>query len=157
MIKKPKTRFEDKADDLDFKSYTLTGLMPTEWKSLLESLVSILDRINDARDRDRQERNLALIAVLTAANQTEGYIKATHKGAPRDIEREHALSTLWGTCSIALEPFDEDIARRCQLKGQYWRDPDEWSVNDINDTRIGLERLRKEAEYLLRLRVRPKQ
>jgi hypothetical protein len=129
--------------------------MPTEWKPLLDGLVGLLERLRSAEERDRQQRNLALVAVLTAANQTRGYIRATQDGAPRDIEHEHALSNLWDTCSIALEQFDADIARRCQLKGQYWRDPEQWSVTDINETRLGLDRVRKEAEYLLRLRIRP--
>jgi hypothetical protein len=129
--------------------------MATEWKLLLDGLVGVVKRIGSAQEKDRQQRNLALVAVLTAANQTHGYIRATQEGAPRDIEREHALSNLWDICSIELEQFDADIARRCQLKGQYWRDPEQWSVTDINETRIGLERVQKEAEYLLRLKIRP--
>ncbi|HEY0549257.1 MAG TPA: hypothetical protein VGF13_06610 [Verrucomicrobiae bacterium] len=129
--------------------------MPIEWKPLLDGIIALLRQIGNMQQRDEQQRNLALMAVLTAANQTRGYIAATQRGKPQDIEREHALSNLWETCSFALQPFDFDVSRRCRLKGEYWRDPDQWSEEDIAETRIGLERVAREAEYLLRLRVRP--
>ncbi len=114
-----------------------------------------MQRIGNRTDLDRIHRDQALMAIMTAANETRGYLKATHDGRPRDVEREHAISNLWDICGIAIRRFDEDLSRRCELKGQYWRNPDEWTVLDINEARIGLETVHKEAQYLLRLKIRP--
>jgi hypothetical protein len=129
--------------------------MATEWIPFIGAIIKLLERIEKPQGEDEQKRKVALMAILTAANQTHGYIKATQHGAKRDFEREFGLSNLWDTCSIELEFFDAELARRCHLKGNYWRNPDEWTVEDINSTRIGLDEIQREAEYLLRLRVRP--
>jgi hypothetical protein len=129
--------------------------MATEWIPFIDAIIKLLESIGKSQGEDDQKRKLALMAILTAANQTHGYIKATQHGAKRDFEREYALSNLWDTCSIELEHFDANLAQRCHLKGNYWRNPDEWTIEDINLARIGLDEVQKEAEYLLRLRVRP--
>jgi hypothetical protein len=129
--------------------------MATPWIPFIDGVIKLLERIEKMQGASRQQRDAAFMAILAASNQTHGYIKATQNGKRRDIEREYALSNLWDICSVELERIDEDIARRCRLKGDYWRNPDQWTIEDINQTRIGLDRISKEAEYLLRLKIRP--
>ena len=129
--------------------------MATPWVPFLNGVVKLLERIEKMQGATRQQRDIAFMAILTASNQTHGYIRATQLGKARDTEREHALSNLWDSCAFHLGPIDADMAMRCRLKGDYWRNPDQWTVEDIKQTRIGLDRVRKEAEYLLRLKIKP--
>lgn len=90
--------------------------------------------------------------IMTAANQTRGYLEATARGKARDIEREHTLSNLGNICGVAIREFDQDLSRRCDLKAEYWRNPHEWTVAAVHEAKIGLANVTKEAEYLLRLK-----
>ena len=107
----------------------------TPWEPLASGLFALLQRIGVRRDIERAERDQALVTILTAANETRGYLRATHAGKPRDVQREHALSNLWDICGVTIRRFDNDLARRCELKGQFWRDPEEWTTKDINAAR----------------------
>jgi hypothetical protein len=129
--------------------------MATEWIPLLGGLAELLKTLRDIQTHNEEKRKEALVAVSMASNQTHGYIKASHQGAARSIQREHELASLWHTCSIKLKDFDSDVAQRCRLKGEYWKEPGRWTDEEINQTRIGLERVSKEAEYLLNLKIRP--
>jgi hypothetical protein len=122
---------------------------------LLTGLFGLLQRLGNRRDLDQFKRDQALMHIMTAANQTRGYLEATARGKKRDLEREHALSNLWNICGVAIREFDKDLSRRCDLKAEYWRNPQEWSVEAVHEARIGLGLVAKEAEYLLRLKVRP--
>ena len=88
----------------------------------------MLERLRGANERDRQDRERALTAVRDASSATRGYLKAVQRGAPHDVQQEQTLSNLWLRCSVVLEPSDTDISRRCQLKGQFRRDPHLWMV-----------------------------
>lgn len=126
------------------------------WKSLCEVLLGFLKEIEDGQRESAERRKLALVTVLSAANQTRGYIAAKRRpGAKANSEREHALSGLWDICWLELQHFDQDLARRCRLKAEYWRSSEKWSRSEIDETCIGLDRVQKEAEYLLQLRIRP--
>ena len=91
----------------------------------------------------------ALIAIYTAANETRAYIKALHRGQPPNEAREQRLARLWELASIPIRHFSEDLARRCELKGNYWRAPQEWPIGLVNDARIGLDQVFNETQKLL--------
>ena len=126
--------------------------MATEWIGFADALLHGLGLVREAKVRREEQADQALAAVYIAANETQKYISALHRGAERDIDREYDLSRLWHLASIPLRYFDSDLARRCELKGRYWLAPDDWTVSDINGARIGLDRVFKEAQCLLFLR-----
>jgi hypothetical protein len=126
--------------------------MATEWIGFADALLHGLGLVREARVRRDDRADQALSAVYTATNETHRYIVALQRGLARDIDREHDLARLWHLASIPLRYFDADLAGRCMLKGNYWLDPQEWSVGDINGARIGLDRVFREAQHLLFLR-----
>src|SRR5207247_10604357 len=103
------------------------------------ALLQGLSILRDQRAQNRQQVDEALIAIYTAANETRAYIKALHRGQPPNEAREQRLARLWELASIPIRHFSEDLARRCELKGNYWRAPQEWPIGLVNDARIRSE------------------
>lgn len=119
------------------------------WAALAAALLQGLALLRDQRAEHRQQVDEALLAIYTAANETRAYMRHLHRGNPPDEEREQRLARLWELASIPLRHFSEDLARRCELKGNYWRSPRDWPIGLVNDARIGLEQVFNETQRLL--------
>jgi hypothetical protein len=123
--------------------------MGTEWLALANGLLTVFVIIRNSGGQQRDLADRALVAIYTASNETRSYLASLQKGKTRNFEKEGDLSRLWAIASIPLRHFDEDLARRCELKGEYWRNPDEWTVTDISNARIGLDKVFRESKTLL--------
>lgn len=121
------------------------------WPAFMSGIIALLQVIRSSGKAEDERTKMALAAMLTACNQTRGYLAAEC----RDIGREHALSDLWDKCALELRHFDENLAQRCRIKADYWRSTEQWSRDEVNEARIGLDGIEKEIEYLLNLRIRP--
>ncbi len=132
------------------------ALALTTISQLTKSILDALKTLGAHRAKQRELVDEALTAIRKAVTRTDAYIKARHANKPADPEREAELSELWHLAAIPLQHFDEDLARRCNLKGTYWSNPDEWPSDLVNEARIGLSLIDKQAEHLLKLGIKPK-
>lgn len=123
--------------------------MPTDWIAFGEALLNGLGLVREAKTRRDDRADAAVMAVYTAAAETRRYLSALQRGKARDFDREHSLSHLWNIASIPLRHFDADLARRCLLKGDYWLDPDRWTISAIQSSGIALDRVFKEAQSII--------
>lgn len=112
-------------------------------------VVATLALFRDRRADQRELVNQGLTALYTAVNETRDYIATIQDGAPRNAQQEEGLARLWELVAIPLRHLDQDLARRCDLKAGYWRGPSEWPPELVIEARIGLDRVFKEAKYLL--------
>lgn len=119
----------------------LIGLLPSLGDFLRESL---------SRRRLQDERGQrAVEAILRAVNETKLYVSALARGEERRRNLEGDLSRYWTSAASALHGIDDDLARRCQLKGAYWTDPDAWSDQQLKKARILLTQVSADADALL--------
>lgn len=117
---------------------------------ILHALQDLLDRITQERVRDDRKYRKALEEVFLALNQTKAYIANRTAGEPRDRRKEEDLSMAWSRASVQLLGIDEDLATRCELKGEYWADPASWDKEDIHNARIGINEVSSEVRSLLK-------
>ena len=117
----------------------------------------ITDRINwligrfSQREDDRiRERKEVIDALLDALQETRIHFGNQRLVRNRDREAEARLSRLWSTAARKVEPFDSDLANRCETKGTYWADPVDWRDDDllaagitIKEIEISLKKLKK--------------
>lgn len=99
------------------------------------------------------ERVEALALVRKALQETKIYVESRNQGAERNKEKELELSNLWSEASIYARKIDPDLAQRLHQKGNYWLNPDNWSIEEVFESGIKLERI--DAELLEALEYFP--
>ncbi len=123
---------------------------------MLESLITLLPLLSGFLRDSAKKRRLAdehgqraVEAILRAINETRLYIAYQSRGNARDQKREEELSRRWTDAAGALRGIDDDLARRARLKGEYWTDPDQWDREKVEEARILLTQVEKDADNLL--------
>jgi hypothetical protein len=120
--------------------------------ALLALLADLRKWIQQARARKqlRDERGQrAVEAILRAVNETTVYIAAQARGDRVSRNREAELSRNWTSAAAALHGIDDDLARRCEMKGAFWANPESWSQDDLTKARILLKQVSDDAHKLL--------
>ncbi len=112
-------------------------------------ILSAMQLIFDDKRFEKEQRQLARIALSAAFNATEGYYAALSSGAEKDAAREHEIAHLWDQVAIRIEPVSESIANRIGLKSRYWREGAAWSDKEIAAAKIQLDYVRRDANYAL--------
>ncbi len=73
------------------------------------------------------------------------------KNGGRDYAKEEQLSLLWTRLSFELRELGvTTLAKRCDIAGRYWIDPDNFSLEFLTQARARLEDLEQEARVLLK-------
>ncbi|WP_415911445.1 hypothetical protein [Neptuniibacter sp. QD37_11] len=106
-----------------------------------------LYRANEAR---KQESIVALRSVITAARETAVYMRQLDDCGKRDHKTERHLSLLWTKLGFTLEDLGIDkLAKRCQINGKHWSNPDHYSPTFLKKADISLDKMEKLARSLL--------
>lgn len=119
------------------------------WEVLVSGLVGLLGKFREHRVHSEEQKDLALSAIISAANETKIYIQRVQRSGKTKRETEEKLSRLWVAASIPIRHFDKDLADRCIMKSDYWLNPENYSATDIARFRIGIDQVYKEAKELL--------
>lgn len=120
---------------------------------MTKGLTELLKYFRDERHYASEKRTKALVAISNALQKTKQYIVLRNDHLkPRNIEKEHELSDLWSQASIFAREFSPEFAKRLQVKGNYWLNPDEWEFDEIYDSGIHIDRIDMEVQDLLNRR-----
>jgi hypothetical protein len=119
------------------------------WEALVKGLIEFLKYLGQHEIQSREQKDLALSAIISAANETKIYIQQVQRNGQPNREIEEKLSRLWAAASVPLRHFDPDLANRCLEKSDYWLSPTNYSATDIVKFRIGIEQVYKDAKALL--------
>jgi hypothetical protein len=119
------------------------------WETLVTGLLGLLGHFRELHTESTELRDLALSAIISAANETKIYIQRVHRTGQRNQDTEEKLSRLWAAASVPLRHFDRDLANRCLDKSEYWLNPDNYTATDIAKFRIGIDQIYREAKALL--------
>ncbi len=111
------------------------------------SWVTNLKRAKDARKKESVE---ALRKVVIAARKSSVYMRQLRDAGKRCHQTESELSTLWTELGFALDDLGiSKLAKRCQIKGKHWADPEKTDREYLEKADVGLEKMERLATELL--------
>ena len=123
-------------------------------ESALKALIANLGRYLANLARAGQERKAqsrrALEGVVRATRQTQVYVRQLAARGSRDFTKEERLADTWTRLSFELDKLDVSaLAKRCDITGSYWADPDKFAPEFLDKARVRLKDLELEAKALL--------
>lgn len=112
------------------------------------SWLANLDRASEERKKQSID---ALRKVVTASRETAVYIRQVKDTGKCDHRTESHLAVLWTELGFALQDLGiAKLARKCQIKGKQWADPDHYDEAFLAKADVSLERIEKLAHQILR-------
>ena len=124
--------------------------------TVIDKLTNLLGSIATLSKEKRELKDNALRAISYALHETQIYYAELSEGKNRNRDVEIQLSRYWSAAAIPLRYIDEDLAMRCEEKGNYWICPDNWSGDDMSKVRIQLDGLVDAYKCLIKPRYRKK-
>lgn len=117
---------------------------------LLKNIRSWLTNLNRASNERKQQSIKALRDVIAASRETAVYMRQLNDTGKRDHETEARLAVLWTELGFALEDIGiSKLAKRCQIKGKIWADPNHYDKDFIQKADVSLDRMEKLANEIL--------
>lgn len=127
-----------------------TPLTESALKALLAHLGRYLANLARAGQLRKSESRKALQGVINATRQTRVYVRALNASGKRDFRTEERLSATWTGLSFELRQLGvQALAKRCDIAGGYWSDPETFSEEFLRLARARLQDLELEARTLL--------
>ena len=127
-----------------------TPIMESTLKELLANLGRYLANLARAGAKRKAESVKALQGVIRATRQTKVYLRALDDHGKRDYKKEERLTDTWTKLSFELRKLGvKALAKRCDVAGGYWADPDKVSIEFLKNARARLQDLELEARTLL--------
>lgn len=111
---------------------------------------SWLTNLNRANDVRKQQSIRALRNIILAARETAVYVRQLDDTSARDHANEKHLSALWTDLSFSLEDLGlNKLAKRCNIKGKQWANPDHYDADFIKKADVSLDRMERLAQEIL--------
>ena len=118
--------------------------------ALFRHLGSWLGNLSRARQQRKRESIEALRAVVIAARHTQAYLRQLDDTGRRNHATEANLAGLWTELGFRLNDLGlAKLAKRCDIRGRYWADPETLDADFLQRADIGLERMEQLARQLL--------
>ena len=121
---------------------------------IIEKFIQLIGPIQDLSKDKRELKDNALRSVSHALNETYLYYSGLDKGKPKHEDTEKQLSNYWAAAAIPLRHLDQDLAMTCELKAEYWVNPDNWSEEQIHSHGIELGKLRTKYRNMLAPKIK---
>jgi hypothetical protein len=106
------------------------------------------DRRRSVDDEKRKEMKIALESLVAAASKTRQY-QATNRNIVPAQNAE--LAALWNKAAMDIWSIDVELAELYLLKGDYWSDPEGWTLAQKDDRDIQLDEVYRRGQEALRL------
>jgi hypothetical protein len=117
---------------------------------ILKHAKSWLVNLNGASDERKEQSVRAVRNVIIASRETAVYMRSMKDTEHRNHDTEAYLSILWTELSFALQDIGiAKLAKRCQIKGMHWANPDHYDQDFLQKADVGLERMEKLANEIL--------
>ncbi|PZF71125.1 hypothetical protein DN068_20730 [Taibaiella soli] len=114
---------------------------------LFDQLTRFADSFKSLPQEQKKEN--ALRSISHALNETCLYYRDGENGYLPDRDREKMLVKYWSAAAIAIQRYDPDLAVTCDLKSEFWVNPDNFNYDDIESLGIGLNTVRETYWRLL--------
>lgn len=117
---------------------------------LVRHLQQWLVNLRRAGDTRKEQSVSALRSVIVASRQTSVYIRQLRDNSSASHSEEARLAALWSNLGFQLEDLGlTRLAKRCDIKGRYWADPNQFDEAFLDKADVGLERMEQLARQML--------
>ena len=117
---------------------------------LFRHLSQWLGNLSRAKQQRQRESIEALRAVVVAARHTQAYLRQLDDTGQQNHATEAQLAALWTELGFRLSDLGlSKLAKRCDIRGRYWANPDTLDKDFLKRADIGLERMEQMALQLL--------
>lgn len=117
---------------------------------ILDGLTKILGPIATLTKDRRELKDSALRAISNALDETFLYYRDLDKGNMRNLDREALLVKYWSAAAIPMRHIDNHLATICDLKAEYWVNPDNYDDGIIHELGVGLDNVRQAYRKMLK-------
>lgn len=125
----------------------ITGLVLGE---LFKHLKSWLANLTRAGSQRKTQSVYALRSVIIAARNTTAYIRQINTNAEQCFATEAKLSEEWTRLGFELSDLGlYKLAKRCEIKGRYWADPNQFNDSFLEKADINLVRMEQLARQMV--------
>ena len=117
---------------------------------LFRHLSQWIGNLSRAKQQRQRESIEALRAVVVAARHTQAYLRQLDDTGQQNHATEAQLAALWTELGFRLSDLGlSKLAKRCDIRGRYWANPDALDKDFLKRADIGLERMEQMALQLL--------
>ena len=123
---------------------------PSTWLALFTHLKKWATNLRRANIERKAESTDALQDVIRAVRKTAVYLRQIKRRGESTEEKEEELSLMWTNLGFKLEELKlGGLARKCQISGKHWSDPEHYSPEFLEKADVSLESIEKLALTLL--------
>ena len=117
---------------------------------LIKHLSRWLANLSRAGDARKRQSIVALRKVITASRQTRVYIRQLDETRIQSHATESALAVNWTNLGFELKDLGlTKLAKRCDIKGRYWADPQQFDPGYLDKADIALDRMEQLAGQMV--------
>ncbi len=116
---------------------------------IFDKFLKIIGLIRTGEIKRDEQIDESLHALYDALTETKAYVARLNDRQPNDRDQELKIARMWHNASVPIRHIDPDLAHRCFLKGSYWLEPNVWTDDKIQDSRIGLDQVLESTKELL--------
>ena len=117
---------------------------------LIRHLGRWLTNLSRAGKARKSQSIKALRGVILAARGTKAYLRKLKQSAIPDHAREAKLAEDWTRLGFELKDLGlGDLAKRCDISGRYWSDPEQFDDSFLERADVGLKRMEQLARQLV--------
>lgn len=117
---------------------------------LLKHLRQWLSNLNRASKERKAQSLEALRSVIVASRSTATYLREIRDTGKQSHSKEAKLSEQWTRLGFQLSDLGlTKLARRCEITGRYWSDPNQFDEEFLKKADISLERMEKLARQMV--------
>lgn len=118
--------------------------------ALIKHLKSWLTNLRRAGDERKRQSIKALRAVIIAARNTRAYLRKMTDTGKQDHSEEAKLAQKWTELGFVLKDLGlGTLAKRCDITGRYWADPQQFDCEFLDKADVGLERMEQLARQMV--------
>ncbi len=118
--------------------------------ALIKHLKSWLTNLKRAGDERKRQSIKALRAVIIAARNTRAYLRKMTDTEKQDHAEEAKLAQKWTELGFVLKDLGLGaLAKRCDITGRYWADPQQFDREFLDKADVGLERMEQLARQMV--------
>ena len=118
--------------------------------ALIRHLKQWLTNLRRAGDERKRQSIEALRKVIVAARNTRVYLRSLKDTAQQDHAREAKLSEMWTELGFVLKDLGlGTLAKRCDITGRYWADPEQFDREFLEKADVGLSRMEQLARQMV--------
>lgn len=111
---------------------------------------SWLANLSRASDQRKQQSIRALRDIISASRETAVYLRQINEHGNHAPKVEKHLALLRTELGFALEDLGiTKLAKRCQIKGKHWSNPEYYDEEFIKKADVSLDRMEQLAKRIL--------